>query len=131
MVKKDGVIIFTLPNLIKLNYVLDPYYYVIRIWKYLKIKHKNNSDISNLKEQDFSSNETFINRRYLKKQISNLVNNSGLKIEEIIGIGYGPFTFWRKQFIPLRYSRRISEFIERLFPCCQRIFWINLLADGL
>ncbi len=111
---KNGLIIFTLPNLLKLNNIMDPYYYFTRIWKYLKIRYKNNSGISNLKKQDFSTNKVFTNRRYLKMQIRNLVNNSGLKVEEIIGIGYGPFTFWRKQFIPLRYSRKISEFIERL-----------------
>jgi len=113
MVKKDGLIIFTLPNLLKLKNILDPYYYINGIWKYLKFRYGNNSNRSNLKKQDFSSNEAFTNRRYLKKQIQNLVNNSGLKIEEIIGIGYGPLTFWRKQFISLRYSIKISEFFER------------------
>ena len=43
MVKKDGLIIFTLPNLLKLKNILDPYYYINGIWKYLKFRYGNNS----------------------------------------------------------------------------------------
>jgi len=116
VIKNDGHVIFTLPNLFKLRNVLDAYYYIIRFWKYLKVKiagrYLTTKPVS--LHSEYSKNDNFTNSRYTFKQLKKIIQKSELVDVEIKGIGYGPFRIWRKRIFPDRLSVRLSIFIEKL-----------------
>ena len=111
VLKPHGIVIFTLPNKYKLKNLLDPYYYLIRLWQYIFVKlglrKKKNPDL-----RRYSSNESFTNKRYSISKLRSIVKNSELTLKEISSIGYGPVTFWKKEILTLKMSLRISDFIE-------------------
>lgn len=114
LLKRNGILIFTIPNLIKLSYIFDPYYYLIRIFALIKFLFRKNHTKKEISHSDFSHNNNFTNKRYLKKDIQRLLNNTKLQKKEVCGIGYGPFTFFQKQIIPLKTGIRLSNLLEKI-----------------
>lgn len=117
VVKPGGLVILALPNLMRLNAWLDPYYYLYRGPQYLYRKmrvlykraperthpgHSGPRDINN------------IMRKYRRNQLSGLMQTYGLIETSRIGVGYGPLTFWRRPVLSTQRSLRISDSIERM-----------------
>lgn len=114
VLKSEGILIFTLPNKLKLKNLLDPYYFLVRIWKYFYHKlpfRKKKKIINNLR--NFSTNEEFYNKRYTKKFIDKLIRVIEGEVISVVPLGYGPFTFWRKEFLPLNVSLKINSALEK------------------
>lgn len=113
VLKHDGILLLTLPNIFRLNNVLDPYYYLNKGVKF--IAYKLSRDF--VKEDfrgDFEANNSFHIRKYFYNQLNNLLELSGLRVKETISLGYGPLTFWRKEILPLNWSFKLSLFFESL-----------------
>jgi ubiquinone/menaquinone biosynthesis C-methylase UbiE len=111
VVKPEGIVIITLPNIFRITTLLDPYYYLVKIVKYmLKKCLRRGKDIS----YDFGKNDSFINRRYYHGQINKLLQQNKLQLLDSEGIGYGPLTFFRKEILPDSISSRISELLEQV-----------------
>lgn len=112
VVRSGGAIIFTLPNKYKIKNLLDPYYYLVRIWQYvfvnLGLKKKKNEHL-----KGYSTNESFTNKRYSLNRLKSIVRKSGLQLKEYASLGFGPLTLWQKEFVPLKTSLKISDFLER------------------
>lgn len=113
VVKPFGIILVTLPNIFRINNILDPYYYLLRGAKFLKLKIS-----SNLKSDPIPStigkNNSFQIRKYLYSKLNELFIIKGLDINKIVSLGFGPLTFWRKKIFPLNWSIKLSYYFENL-----------------
>ena len=114
LLKQEGILIFTLPNIFKLHHFLDPYFFIKTTFRFLKTKIVNKRNRKEIKPQDFDSNENFAIKRYKKSNINNFLHNCDLKEKEVLGIGYGAFTLFSKKIFPLAISIKISNYIEEL-----------------
>ena len=112
--KPDGYVAVTFPNLYKLRNLLNPYYYIIRIWTYLFDKKSAQSpqgDNSKNVKIDFGKSTV---SRYSLSKVKKIVSNSGFRIIEIRGYCFGPFSIWQKSLFSLKTSIKLSNFIEGL-----------------
>jgi len=114
IVKKEGLIIFNVPNILKLRNVLDPYYYVFKVWKYgwTKIRRLFTGKEQVIKVLDTATMDAPQNR-YSIKQIINFLDKAGLESTAIKGYGYGPLRFWRKNILPDQQAVKLSSYIEK------------------
>lgn len=116
ILKQGGYCLFTLPNLLRLNYLLDPFYYcrlLARITGRILPKAfglKRKTAPRTLSGDADSSLPC--DKKYFIWQLSRSIRRHGLKIREIIGFGYGPLTFWRKQIISDPASVGISRKLD-------------------
>lgn len=115
IVKKDGLVIFNVPNVLKLRNMLDPYYYIFKTWSFAseKIDSFLNNKIKPTRVLDTSLMETPQNR-YTLKQILHLTSQAGLEIAEERGYAFGPLRFWRKEIMSPKTSLKLSLFLESL-----------------
>lgn len=112
--KPDGYVAVTFPNLYKLRNLLNPYYYIIRIWTYLFDKKSAQSPQgNNSKNVKIDFGKSTVNRYSLSK-VKKIVSNSGFSIIEIRGYCFGPFSIWQKSLFSLKTSINLSNFIEGL-----------------
>jgi ubiquinone/menaquinone biosynthesis C-methylase UbiE len=114
LLKPQGILIFTLPNLFKLHNFLDPYFSIKTTFRFLKKKISNKRKLNEIKPQDFDSNENFAIKRYKKSHINKFLSYSDLQEKEVLGIGYGAFSLLNKKIFPLRLSIKISDLIEKI-----------------
>jgi len=112
--KPGGFAIVTFPNLYKLRNLLNPYYYIIRIWTYLfsrKSAQTPKGNNSNNVKIDFNKSTV---SRYSLSKVKKIVSNSGFSIVEVRGYCFGPFSIWQKSLFSLNTSIKLSNFIEGL-----------------
>ena len=130
VLRKGGLAIVVMPNLIKLGNVLDPYYYLCRSWQYLwyhllgTMSGGSQTDDSHV----FGNNKAFGIRRYTLTQIDRLFEESGLQKIETAGVEYGPLTIWKKELLPSEISIRISAFIDQLSHL-NGFKWVQMLSS--
>lgn len=115
LIKPDGNIMVTFPNVYKLRNLINPYYYLIRVWSYLfgKKGAQYRSDIAADKQAKIDFGKSTVTR-YSFKKVRKLIESSGYRINEYRGYCFGPFALWQKSFFSLERSINISEFIEGL-----------------
>ena len=112
--KPDGYVAVTFPNLFKLRNLLNPYYYIIRIWTYLFDKKSAQSPQGNNSTNvkiDFGKSTV---SRYSLSKVKKIVSNSGFSIIEVRGYCFGPFSIWQKSLFSAKNSIKLSNFIEGL-----------------
>ncbi len=115
ILKKNGQIIFTLPNIFKLKNVLDPYYWLFLSfrhffrYKILKKTVANTSDDIN----QISTNTNYTNRRYSYRQVKNIIAASCLAPVSLVGLGYGAFTIFRMEIFSDKFSIRVCDYFEK------------------
>ena len=97
--KEGGVVLISFANYRMLHLFLDPYY-IYRTIK--KISGINNQPANTGVE------ETPI-RRYPLAQLRNLFREYDLHEIQTTSTSYGPLKFWRREFLPLATSMRISD----------------------
>lgn len=134
VLKDEGVIILTFPNLLKLQNLLDPYYFFHAARYILKNKIFNKAGVNaedGLKQ--ISTNTNYTNKRYPYHKISKIIKDSNLTPIEWVGLGYGPFTIGKKKIFSENGSKRISDFLENTiskFPFGDKYFtnrWVICL----
>jgi ubiquinone/menaquinone biosynthesis C-methylase UbiE len=118
VVKPGGLVILALPNLIRLNVWLDPYYYLYRGPQYLyrKIRALTSTNDPGQTQPGYPGSRDINNimRKYRRNQLSGLMRTCNLIETVRIGIGYGPLTFWRRPVLSTERSLRISDSIEKM-----------------
>lgn len=115
VLKKGGILICILPNLIKLSALLDPYYYLVRIWRYLWYRLHMNDASSEMRVDpaSFNDNRYFNVRRYTRNQALVLLRVFGMVTDDhITPIEYGPLTFWKKEILSDSTSITLSRYCE-------------------
>jgi len=111
VLKEGGVTIISLPNILKMNYFFDPYYYLVRGIAFLHHKlmpGSNNAVVTT----NINTNEGFINKHYYYGSARKIFPPSKIPVREVKCIGFGPFTFWKKEILPIDISKRISSLLE-------------------
>ena len=112
--KPGGFAIVTFPNLYKLRNLLNPYYYIIRIWTYLfSIKSAQTPEGNNSNNVKIDFNKSTVSRYSLSK-VKKIVSNSGFSIIEAKGYCFGQFSIWQKSLFSAKNSIKLSNFIEGL-----------------
>lgn len=114
LLKPNGIVIFTIPNLYKLHHFMDPYFFIKSAYRFIKSKFVNKRKRLEITPQDFDSNENFAIKRYKRGQIYNFLKYCELKEKEVIGIGYGAFSLLDRKLFSLNLSIKISESIEKV-----------------
>lgn len=129
VLRKGGLAIVVMPNLIKLGNLLDPYYYLCRSWQYLwyHLLGIMSSGSQSADSTVFGSNRTFGIRRYTLSQIDRLFKDSRLQKTETEGVEYGPLTFWKIVLLPNEASIRLSELFYRLTHK-KGLEWVQMLS---
>lgn len=127
--KAGGMVIISLPNMARVTTLCDPYYYLCRlppfiIYRILGFKRAD----SKLTSDDISRNRTFRNRRYYYGQLRKLYKRYGLKVRAIVPIGYGPLTFWMREYLPRMMILRGARGIERL-SSSRTFSFLKAIAD--
>lgn len=54
------------------------------------------------------------NKRYLFWEVSRLLQSYGLTLRSMVGLGYGPLKFGRREFVPENWSILLSKQLTRL-----------------
>jgi SAM-dependent methyltransferase len=109
VVKRDGIVVLGMPNLLRLNTLFDPYYYLFRGFNLLynqKFLGKNKSGSNGKEELPL--------RKYVYSRLSALFRFCNLKKIGVDGCGYTILSFWGKEIIPFKLSFIISALIEKL-----------------
>ena len=105
-----GVLFISLPNIIKLGNLLDPYYFV-RVIQFVMAKTtrapRNKQD-----EFDVKGNRYFRNKRYYFKQLSKVFTKNRLRVLHYHSSGFGPLTLWRKRCYPKKISLKLNELMS-------------------
>lgn len=117
VLKKGGMVIALLPNLFKLGNLLDPYYYLVRIWHYLwyGLLRKSATSKEVLDPVSFNENKQFGVRRYSLDRACAIFSRYGAVPEECkTSIEFGPLTLWKKEILSDERSIALSEFLWRL-----------------
>lgn len=107
VLKKGGVMIVGLPNLMRLSILLDPYYYTKCLCTYfLQLL---------IGDRKKSKSVTIDNyRRYFAWRLGIIFRKYTLEVLESVNVGFGPLTLWKHEFISENRSIRISNFLEKL-----------------
>ncbi|OGV43090.1 MAG: hypothetical protein A2X46_11695 [Lentisphaerae bacterium GWF2_57_35] len=130
VLKKGGMTVFVLTNLLKLGNFFDPYYYCCRYWQYLwfHVLNRRRAMKRLLDSENFGANKVFVIRRYTLMQIHRMFKKTYFQKSMIYGNEYGPLTFWRRNYLPDKMSERISSGLERLEKK-QGLHWLQFISS--
>lgn len=128
IIDDKGQVIISLPNLIKIRNIFDPYYYLVRIWKYifkLFSNHNKEKEITDINE--YLHNENFAaQNRYLLKQIYKYAQKSDFTVTDIKGYVYFFPTFFRKQIFSDKTVVKVNDYIMNKLISNKFKFLLNI-----
>ena len=127
--KKGGFCIFTIPNLLRINYFFDPLYYgrfVKRFFKNTKHWDKKKFKLSSLSGSN--NYDSYYDRKYTIGELNESLERNKLKIKNIVAFGYGPLTFFDKNILPDHLSIRVSNKLNRMVKITDSIL-LKTLAN--
>lgn len=129
VVKKGGIVIVVLPNMLRISTLLDPYYYLLRVWQYVwfHMCGGKGRDVRRIEADTFGANTSFQIRRYVFGQLDSLFGSFNLRRVSVSGVEYGPLTLWRKEYLAKSLSIRLYGFIEKISKI-ECFFWVKTLA---
>lgn len=129
ILKRGGFCLATFPNLMRLNYLLDPYYYVKFLGRAARMTLAGTTGQGDAKPGTLSG-EASETRPYDKKyflwQACSAIRKQNLTIPEIVGFGYGPLTFWNRQ---ITTDERAVKFSDRFNRLAQRTSLLNPVSN--
>lgn len=111
VVKPNGKVIISIPNLFMMNKFFDPYYYLV--WPFQLAGRKIRNVFSQKSDIDGKYDTTMI-RRYRYGQLDRLYRSCGLEKKKTTGVSFGPPTFWRREMLPLPLAIDTSKTLARL-----------------
>ena len=127
LLRPGGLLVLTLPNLAKLCYLLDPYYYLVRGVDFAvhtlggRRTHSPNAD-------DVHGNRSFVVRRFLRGHLDGPLRERGYRLVSRDPVGFGPFTFWQR---PLGSEEGCVRWSGRLDALCgvRGFHWFGFFAN--
>lgn len=133
VLKVDGVCIITFPNLLRLNYLFDPYYHIKYIYRVISkllvsvfFKGSESSIIKGLSGRLNVSRP--YDKKYFLKDIKALLLQNNFKINNFVAFGFGPFTLFNQQIFNDTRSLLLSFKIKR-WSNNSRSRFLNLTAN--
>jgi SAM-dependent methyltransferase len=127
VLKRGGMGIAVMPNLVKLGSLLDPYYYLVRASHYAwyRLAGHRSAASEPLPPERFHENRMFGIRRYTRGEVADVLAGCGI-VGGMTAIDFGPLTFWRRKLLPDGISIRLSDYLARL---SRRWNWLNLFPN--
>lgn len=113
VLKPNGRAILSFPNALKIGNIVDPFFVFFRIPQYLWSKVVKRIKPVGTRDDLYSLNRYFSNRRYLLTRLRSKMCDRGLAVESYASIGFGPFTVWRREFLPEGLSIYIYQWMEK------------------
>lgn len=115
IVRSDGVVVVTLPNRLKMKYLLDPYYHFLVAGRVLRrILFRKRNEMLASRYTLFIKTGSVAVRKYYYGQLNRLFRENGLQVRKTASCGFGPLTFFRKNFLDLDRWARFSSCLESL-----------------
>jgi ubiquinone/menaquinone biosynthesis C-methylase UbiE len=120
LLKQGGFCVFTLPNLLRLNYCLDPLYHLRFAARLVRAVGRRLTTSRRAAEpgrwvSGESTREAYpYNRKYFFWQLNKAMARHGLEACEAVGFGYGPLTLLGRPVLPETASMKISGALDRL-----------------
>jgi ubiquinone/menaquinone biosynthesis C-methylase UbiE len=118
LLKRGGFCIFTLPNLLSVNHLTDPIYYVRslrRLWaRCLLRKEEYASNSGWFRFFGPRGDSRVYNKQYMSWEVSRRIQKYGLALQESVGLGYGPLTFGEREILPESWSILLSDQLTAL-----------------
>lgn len=117
ILKKNSFCVFTLPNLMQINHIFDPFYYFCFAAQTGKkiLSNLTDRNLGNSKAMGGEMNNLSVySKKYFLWQLNKSIDKYGMKIRDVIGFGYGPFTFWRRPIASDPRSVKISNKLNQL-----------------
>lgn len=108
VLRPGGVALISVPNLLMVNKVLDPYYYILGLARYIWLRARPGP--GPLTEQDFGTTRI---RRYRYGQLRRHYRRHGLRETLSVNVSFGPLTLWRRPLLSLETSIGLSERLRR------------------
>jgi ubiquinone/menaquinone biosynthesis C-methylase UbiE len=129
ILRPQGIAIITLPNILRIGSLLDPFYY-IRALEFLlfRLSKKIINRPRVVDPTDFSTNQWFSNRRYRHGQLGRMFRELRLKPIETASIGFGPLTFWRRNIFTHPFTLSLSDFVDEASRR-RGLRWLNYFAN--
>lgn len=116
VIKRNGIFVTSNPNKLRINILLDPYYYVTYGFKTLGKILGRNSDSEKPAEKKVATVESMMTfmKRFSYWQVLKMFKKHNFMQLDTAGNGFGPLTIWQKEPIPVSLSLGFSRCIERL-----------------
>lgn len=129
ILKKGGFCIYTLPNLLRLNYLLDPFYYIRFLARAIKrfLPKALGKDIGTPNALSGEVSDILpYDKKYFMWQLNKSIEKQGLRLKETVGFGYGPLTFWSKQIHSDELAVKVSSALDQV---ANRVTFLKLFAN--
>lgn len=112
VMSSKGHAIVTLPNLYKLRNLLNPYYYLVRIWSYFFKRPSRKKAAPSPEEFGFNKSES---SRFSLPKARKLIESCGFRILDVRSGCFGPFSLWKVTYLGGRETAaRTSRVFENL-----------------
>jgi len=120
LLKPGGFCVFTLPNLLRLNYCLDPLYHLrfaarlVRAAGRRLMKSRRAGQPRRWVSGESAHEAYPYNKKYVFWQLNAGIARHGLQVCEAVGFGYGPLTLLGRPILPETASIKFSGALDRL-----------------
>ena len=111
LIKPSGGVILTFPNLYKLRNLLNPYYYLVRIWTYLFVRQSSQRSPDTTEQLGHCKSTE---RRYSLRHVHKLAAGAGFHVMDVQSCCFGPFSFAKQEMLPLSRTIKFSTALEAL-----------------
>lgn len=113
LVKNEGIVIISAPNLYSLKFILDPYY-IVRGIEYILKKMGLNIKKKKQVKNDVSMNHDFKNKRFKLKRLFKIFNDENFSVFNISSVAFGPITFFQRAYFSLQTNIKINNYLVKL-----------------
>lgn len=113
ILKNNGLLIITAPNMLSIKFMTDPYY-LKRFVKFIGVKTGLIKIKKSSNQLNVALNDDFNNKRFFYYSLKKLFSSMGFKLHSLKAVAYGPQTFWLKPIFALHHNIRTSEKLVRL-----------------
>uniref|UniRef100_A0A832G6Q9 Class I SAM-dependent methyltransferase n=1 Tax=Ignavibacterium album TaxID=591197 RepID=A0A832G6Q9_9BACT len=113
VLKGDGIVILSAPNLYSLRFLTDPYY-LIRGFQFLLKKLGIDIKKRAQTNYDVSMNVDFKNKRFSLKTLTKTFKEEKFRVFNLSSVAYGPYTFFQTPYFNLSTNIKINNYLIRL-----------------
>lgn len=107
IIVKEGMVIISAPNLFRLHFFIDPYYFS-RGWNYLLHRLGFTKSKIDKSIKDVSMNIDFKNKRFRLKKLIKLFETYNLILNSFTAVAFGPVSFFLKPVFKLKTNINLS-----------------------
>ncbi|HOB99176.1 MAG TPA: class I SAM-dependent methyltransferase [Verrucomicrobiota bacterium] len=131
VVRPEGIVVVTLPNLLKLAHFLDPYYYVARFPGFVTSRLRRlvvGASANRGTLPDIGRNDKFLCHRFTFGSASRLFTPLGCKRVSLHSVCFSGLSIWRRDLLGMQMRLRFSSALCRI-SSLRGCRWLQAFAD--